>query len=469
MCAAVRAQFPPGATRLSFAEEQLANSASKHNVSCNACSAGLQLLSARDFAEGEVILDCKQLAVSCVDGAFREVEDLCNALPFSSFLGPSFYWAALSSLTATQAGDCAEAFHCGLTAEDQQRILALYAPAYLSQRATGMKVLDIPKLNTTSIDDEDGPEEGSPGRPPAGHVDMTVLAIIEHFGLSPLLAPLLQTLALVWKYNCFELPPACDGQQNSSSGLPYEDTPSLTLCGDLAADACAGEWLYEARQDHRSSSSVSRRLGLFFLPALCNHSCRPTAAYTVSMECENGAPVAARMVLRALRPVLPGEEVTISYIEVDSEMCQRVVERRKQIAAGWLFYCRCSLCSYADDEAIAASCAHSAEFCWSCGEDLSVWISDMDSGPYGPSEGPFCDGCGGPDLIAEQAYFLHCNSCQMDWCPDCAGDLARGTAVLGCCPVGNGDCRRGGCIDSAMAFPRQSQHSEPDPQGNATS
>ncbi|KAI8627336.1 hypothetical protein F5Y19DRAFT_477549 [Xylariaceae sp. FL1651] len=74
-----------------------------------------------------------------------------------------------------------------------------------------------------------------------------------------------------------------------------------------------------------------------------NHDCRPNADYYFD-------PVTFTQRVHAVRPILPGEEITISYMD----LIQTREERRQRIQNTWHFDCSCSLCTQ-DAEQIAAS------------------------------------------------------------------------------------------------------------------
>ena len=72
-------------------------------------------------------------------------------------------------------------------------------------------------------------------------------------------------------------------------------------------------------------------LGLYPLAALTNHDCSPSAVH-----CFEGT----TLVLRALRPLDPGEAVTIGYVD----LAQPLVVRRRELANQYAFHCACERC-----------------------------------------------------------------------------------------------------------------------------
>ena len=67
--------------------------------------------------------------------------------------------------------------------------------------------------------------------------------------------------------------------------------------------------------------------------ALLNHSCAPNTSALV---------VGGRLLLRAARPVLEGDELTTSYL--GQARFGHAAERRAALAADYGFHCQCSRC-----------------------------------------------------------------------------------------------------------------------------
>ena len=89
-------------------------------------------------------------------------------------------------------------------------------------------------------------------------------------------------------------------------------------------------------------------LGLYPLASLTNHSCEPSAAQTFDAS--------GQLVLRALRPLEVGEEVTIGYIELG----QSAAARRAELKSSYLFDCACARCERESAPAAEAALADAA-------------------------------------------------------------------------------------------------------------
>ena len=169
------------------------------------------------------------------------------------------------------------------------------------------------------------------------------------------------------------------------------------------------------------------QLGIFLVPALCNHSCNPAAEYRIDSQDEE----AFTITLTACRQLIPGDELTISYIAATAEHEPSRTIRRKALASGWFFFCCCSACGISDGADQLGGVGSTDGFlcscpaCSSCGCALSIWISDVQGGPYEDTgEAPTCDTCGEIDLVVSGSYFFHCSTCEVDLCPEC-GDKAE--------------------------------------------
>ena len=76
-------------------------------------------------------------------------------------------------------------------------------------------------------------------------------------------------------------------------------------------------------------------VGLYPAAALINHSCDPNCV--IAYDCDR---TGARCLVRAIKDIPPGEELTISYIEVN----QTVQARRASLQETFFFDCRCPSC-----------------------------------------------------------------------------------------------------------------------------
>ncbi|EMD88542.1 hypothetical protein COCC4DRAFT_76733 [Bipolaris maydis ATCC 48331] len=74
--------------------------------------------------------------------------------------------------------------------------------------------------------------------------------------------------------------------------------------------------------------------GLFPEIAMMNHDCRPNAAYFFDQD-------TMTHYVHAIRPIYPGEEITITYI--NNEVTR--VQRMGRLRTNWGFTCACSACS----------------------------------------------------------------------------------------------------------------------------
>jgi SET and MYND domain-containing protein len=102
-------------------------------------------------------------------------------------------------------------------------------------------------------------------------------------------------------------------------------------------------------------------IGVFPRAALINHSCAPNA--TASFEANTAY-------VRALRRIAPGEEVTVSYIDI-GEPCAK---RRAELRVSFGFDCRCERCMAGDPKALMAlrCCDPSCAGCVSREEEEST-------------------------------------------------------------------------------------------------
>ena len=105
--------------------------------------------------------------------------------------------------------------------------------------------------------------------------------------------------------------------------------------GDLAAAAALEALIEDADTDCHCSGTA-----FFRAQSLMNHSCDPNcAARKGDADADDSA------MLYALRPIQPGEELTISYIEERDEDGQlRPVEERRRLLRDYGFECGCPLC-----------------------------------------------------------------------------------------------------------------------------
>jgi SET domain-containing protein len=72
-----------------------------------------------------------------------------------------------------------------------------------------------------------------------------------------------------------------------------------------------------------------------------NHSCDPSAKQVLSPD---GA-LQAEAVIVASRAIKEGEEITISYINVDDTELDSTQKRGAKLQSEYLFHCNCSKCT----------------------------------------------------------------------------------------------------------------------------
>ncbi|KAK7529650.1 uncharacterized protein J3D65DRAFT_174555 [Phyllosticta citribraziliensis] len=94
-----------------------------------------------------------------------------------------------------------------------------------------------------------------------------------------------------------------------------------------------------------SSSSTNVAAVICAEASRLNHSCTPNIQFTWNENVLGGA-----ITMHALRDILPGEEITASYVD----LLKSFSERKEKLRNGYGFDCDCVVCS-ANDEVIAAS------------------------------------------------------------------------------------------------------------------
>lgn len=118
-------------------------------------------------------------------------------------------------------------------------------------------------------------------------------------------------------------------QQKQHQGLPS----AMWLGKAALTNAMAVATLVENSDGLRSVEALGASGGaLFALGALMNHSCAPNASRIA---------FPGWLVMRAARPVAPGEEITMSYIDVRKPLHAR----REELRSKWGFVCRCERCA----------------------------------------------------------------------------------------------------------------------------
>ncbi|TBU28052.1 SET domain-containing protein [Dichomitus squalens] len=114
------------------------------------------------------------------------------------------------------------------------------------------------------------------------------------------------------------------------------ETNALPCGGTLApSEPSAGEKTAKGGKGGRASTDGGSREGIFLQAARLNHSCRPNVARTWDVG-------AQEMAFRALRDVAPGEELCMSYVDVDILGTRE--ERGAEIEGAFGFVCACEAC-----------------------------------------------------------------------------------------------------------------------------
>ncbi|XP_061714524.1 histone-lysine N-trimethyltransferase SMYD5 isoform X2 [Cydia pomonella] len=94
--------------------------------------------------------------------------------------------------------------------------------------------------------------------------------------------------------------------------------------------------MYDKVQEESGSFLNTEGSGLFKLQSACNHNCSPNAESTFPYGNH-------RLQLKAIKPIRPGEEICISYL--DECFLQRSRHsRQKELAQNYLFVCDCHRC-----------------------------------------------------------------------------------------------------------------------------
>ncbi|GBP91691.1 SET and MYND domain-containing protein 5 [Eumeta japonica] len=97
--------------------------------------------------------------------------------------------------------------------------------------------------------------------------------------------------------------------------------------------------LYQYVEEESGTFLNTEGSGLYELQSACNHSCAPNAE--VSFPYGNH-----RLQLKAVKQIMPGEEIYISYLDECSLQRSRH-SRQKELAQNYLFVCWCALLSQA--------------------------------------------------------------------------------------------------------------------------
>ena len=146
-----------------------------------------------------------------------------------------------------------------------------------------------------------------------------------------------------------------------SEAQPKRVAPPIELVTTLLATiACNGHTLSDDELQPLG-------LGLYPLGALANHDCNPSAAQSFR---------GPTLVMRALRPLAPGEAVTIGYVD----LAMPGAARRRELLGGYAFNCACVRC--ADERADAAREAALARTAQALGAARAETLGAIDTGQW---------------------------------------------------------------------------------------
>ena len=127
-----------------------------------------------------------------------------------------------------------------------------------------------------------------------------------------------QRIKLILKYNCF-------GREDYAHSEVSEACQRIEVSSKVGRLITAEEWR------ELGGSSRASGCGLWILPSLINHSCCPNTRINI---------IGDFMFVRNMRPVAKGEEISVSYVDINLPMA----ERAAKISAGWGFTCACERC-----------------------------------------------------------------------------------------------------------------------------
>lgn len=120
-----------------------------------------------------------------------------------------------------------------------------------------------------------------------------------------------------------------DGARRVLDYLPDECQLPVDEILVIAAQVNENSYALDALDENHLIATV----GLFPICGLINHSCQPNCTWS---NAGNGV-----MEVRALRDLDEGEEITLSYVDIDQDR----TERRRALEETKHFYCECERCS----------------------------------------------------------------------------------------------------------------------------
>jgi hypothetical protein len=113
--------------------------------------------------------------------------------------------------------------------------------------------------------------------------------------------------------------------------------------------------------------TVTIGVGLYLRAAAINHSCEPNCCQ--SFVVGDGVSPSPHLLVRSTRDIVPGEEITIAYVDVG----RPTATRRRELQASYGFFCTCARCSASnrsDDAGLL--CGHAG-----CAGALDLMESDV--------------------------------------------------------------------------------------------
>ncbi|KAJ3312000.1 hypothetical protein HDV04_003496 [Boothiomyces sp. JEL0838] len=123
---------------------------------------------------------------------------------------------------------------------------------------------------------------------------------------------------------------ACQDLQDSF----YKNDFTTINVEDMVKLACRINSNSHAIQDPEGITNSEIGVGMFPLVAMLNHSCAPNAVFVSSHG--------GKMVVRVVKPVLAGDEICVSYVDLFAPKW----ERQGKLLTSKFFWCECSRCNY---------------------------------------------------------------------------------------------------------------------------
>jgi SET domain len=145
----------------------------------------------------------------------------------------------------------------------------------------------------------------------------------------------------------------------AAAAAPALVLPSLEMLAVIASKDLSNSFgLWDRTHACKEAKHRGGGHALFLSAALLNHSCLPSLYHT-----HHRVGTEAVMVLRALRPLREGEELSIRYVDPRGGD----YERRKVFTETWGFACACARCEGDEADRAAAAEAWDGAFLCGCG------------------------------------------------------------------------------------------------------